>query len=121
VEFSGIRAQMGLNQASTERPWNLVPGQHVLFPLCCFLGENTMRLKMALAGILVAGFVLPAAAQTTVETYYVVQDMKTKTCTVTEKKPAATETTVSVVNGVVYKTKTEAEGAIKTITTCTTK
>ena len=53
--------------------------------------------------------------------YYVVQDMKTKTCTVTEKKPAATETTVSVVNGVVYKTKTEAEGAIKTITTCTTK
>ena len=80
-----------------------------------------MKLKMALAGMLVAGFVLPAAAQTTVETYYVVQDMKTKTCTVTEKKPIATETTVTVVNGVVYKTKTEAEGAMKTITTCTTK
>ena len=51
----------------------------------------------------------------------IVQDMKTKTCTVTEKKPVATETTVTVVNGVVYKTKTEAEGAMKTITTCTTK
>jgi hypothetical protein len=113
-------------QATAERHPNRIAreldtAQRVLSALCCFLGENTMKLKMALAGMLVAGFVLPAAAQTTVETYYVVQDMKTKTCTVTEKKPAATETTVTVVGGVVYKTETEAEGAMKTITTCTTK
>ena len=81
-----------------------------------------MKLKMALAGMLVAGFVLPAVAQAQTQggTYYVVQDMKTKTCTVTEKKPAATETTVTVVNGVVYKTKTEAEGAIDAIPACAT-
>jgi hypothetical protein len=79
-----------------------------------------MKFKMALAGALVAGFVLPAAAwaQTTTETYYVVQDQTTKKCTVTEKKPETT--TITVVGGAVYKTKTEAEGAIKTITVCTT-
>ncbi len=78
-----------------------------------------MKLMMTFAGLLVAGFILPATAQTTVDAYYVVQDTKTKTCTVTEKKP--TETTFSVVDGVVYKTKAEAEGALKTTTTCTTK
>ena len=80
-----------------------------------------MKLKTHWPVAFCCRFLFPAAAQTTVETYYVVQDMKTKTCTVTEKKPIATETTVTVVNGVVYKTKTEAEGAMKTITTCTTK
>ena len=59
-----------------------------------------------------------AWAQTTTETYYVVQDQTTKKCTVTEKKPETT--TITVVGGAVYKTKTEAEGAIKTITVCTT-
>ncbi|MBV9863301.1 MAG: hypothetical protein JO267_14270 [Alphaproteobacteria bacterium] len=78
-----------------------------------------MKLKLALAGVLVTGFVLPALAQDS--TYYVVRDSQTKKCTVTEKKPETTQTTVTVANGVVYKTRSEAEGAMKTITTCTTE
>jgi hypothetical protein len=82
-----------------------------------------MKIKTALAAALVAGFVLPAAAQTitTTTTYYVVQDMKTKKCTITDKKPVATETTVIGGDGVVYKTRTEAEDAMKTVKVCTTQ
>jgi len=78
-----------------------------------------MKIKTALAVALVAGFVLPAVAQTT--TYYVVQDTKTKKCTIMDKKPEATETTVIGGDGVVYKTRTEAEDAMKTVKVCTTQ
>jgi uncharacterized protein (DUF2345 family) len=82
-----------------------------------------MKFNLALAGVLVAGFVIPAFAQTTTTTttsYYVVQDAKTKKCTVMDKKPTATEYTIVGDNGVVYKTRTEAEGAMKTVKVCTT-
>ena len=82
-----------------------------------------MKFNLALAGVLVAGFVLPAVAQTTTTTttsYYVVQDLKTKKCTIIDKKPVATEYTVVGDNGVVYKTRTEAETAMKTVKVCTT-
>ena len=81
-----------------------------------------MKFNIALAGVLVAGFVLPAVAQTTTTTtsYYVVQDMKTKKCTIVDKKPVATEYTVVGDNGVTYKTRTEAETAMKTVKVCTT-
>lgn len=80
-----------------------------------------MRLKMALAGVLVAGFVLPAVAQTASTSYYVVQDVKTKKCQIVDVKPTATETTVIGGDGVVYKTRTEAQGAMGTATVCTTE
>ena len=64
-----------------------------------------MKLKMALAGVFVAGFILPAAAQVTTS-YYVVQDVKTKKCEIVDMKPAATETTVVGGDGVVYTTRT---------------
>jgi hypothetical protein len=82
-----------------------------------------MKIKTALAVALVAGFVLPAVAQTTTTTttYYVVQDTKTKKCTIMDKKPEATETTVIGGDGVVYKTRTEAEDAMKTVKVCTTQ
>jgi len=82
-----------------------------------------MKIKTALVVALVAGFVLPAAAQTTTTTttYYVVQDAKTKKCTIMDKKPEATETTVIGGDGVVYKTRTEAENAMKTVKVCTTQ
>ena len=82
-----------------------------------------MKIKTAVAVALVAGFVLPAAAQTTTTTttYYVVQDTKTKKCTIMDKKPATTETTVIGGDGVVYKTRTEAEDAMKTVKVCTTQ
>ena len=49
-------------------------------------------IKTVLAGAIALGFALPAFAQ--VETYYVVQDVKTKKCTIVDKKPMATEYTV---------------------------
>lgn len=73
-----------------------------------------MKLRIALAGLLVAGFVLPAAA----ESYWVVQDTKTKKCTISEQKPVSTEITVVGDDGVLYKSRTEAEGAMKTIKVC---
>jgi len=75
---------------------------------------------IALAGVLVAGLALPAAAQT-VESYYVVQDAKTKKCQIVDKKPTTTEWTVVGGDGVTYKTRTEAEGAMKTVKVCTTQ
>jgi hypothetical protein len=75
-------------------------------------------IKTILAGAIVLGFALPAFAQ--VESFYVVQDVKTKKCTVMDKKPMATEYTTVGGDGVVYKTRVEAENAMKTVKVCTT-
>jgi uncharacterized protein (DUF2345 family) len=83
-----------------------------------------MKIKTVVAGAMVAAFALPAFAQTTTTTttsYYLVQDVKTKKFTVMDKKPTTTEYTVIGGDGVVYKTKTEAEGAMKTVKVCTTE
>ena len=77
-----------------------------------------MKFMTALAGALVVGFALPAAAQ--VETYYLVQDVKTKKCTIVDRKPAGAEYTMVGADGVVYKTRVEAENAMKTVKVCTT-
>jgi LysM repeat protein len=55
---------------------------------------------------------------TRVQSFYVVQDVKTKKCTITETKPTSSEVTV-VSGDSVYKTKTEAETGMKTIKVCT--
>ncbi len=76
-----------------------------------------------LAGAVLVAFVAPSFAQTTTTTttteYYVVQDGGTKKCTVVDKKP--TTTTIVQVGPMGYKTRTEAESGMKTITVCTTK
>jgi len=59
--------------------------------------------------------VLSAAAQTTTE-YYVVQDVKTKKCTIVDKRP--TTTTEFTVLGNTFKTRTEAEAGMKTEKIC---
>ena len=61
--------------------------------------------------------VIPAAAQTTTE-YYVVQDVKTKKCTIVDKRP--TTTTEFNVLGNTFKSRTEAESGMKTEKVCTT-
>jgi len=76
--------------------------------------ENAMK-KLLLAAC-VASFTLATAQAQTAE-FYVVQDTSTKKCTIVEKKPTAT-TTVVVGDGV-YKTRTEAESAMKTVKVCT--
>ena len=80
-----------------------------------FSTEETMR-KVLLGVALSVAFTSFASAQTT--EFYVVQDVKTKKCTIVDKKPTTTETTV-VGNGV-YKTRVEAETGMKTVKVCTT-
>jgi hypothetical protein len=60
--------------------------------------------------------VVPAAAQTT--EYYVVQDVKTKKCTIMEKRPTTTTEFTILGNG--FKTRTEAESGMKTEKVCVT-
>ena len=78
--------------------------------------ENTMRIRTLVAVSMMAAFATSALAA---DSYYVVQDVKTKKCTITESKPTSTETTV-VSGNTVYKTKSEAEAGMKTTKVCTT-
>jgi vancomycin permeability regulator SanA len=71
-----------------------------------------MKIRFALAAIAVL-LATPALAQE----FYVVQDTATKKCTVVSQRPTTT-TTVVVGDGKVFKSQTEAEGALKTITVC---
>jgi hypothetical protein len=72
-------------------------------------------MKKLFAATLLVAFVTPALA----EDFYVVQDVKTKKCTVVTEKPKDT-TVVTQVGPVAFKTRTEAEGSIKTTKVCTT-
>jgi hypothetical protein len=79
--------------------------------------EEAMK-KFLIVGAVSAFAVTSVYAQTATE-YYVVRDASTKKCTVVDKKPTATTTTV-VDNGT-FKTKTEAETGMKSIKVCTEK
>ena len=79
------------------------------------LEEFPMK-KLLLSGAVVAFTVTSAFAQTATE-YYVVRDASTKKCTIVDKRPTTTTTTV-VDNGV-FKTRTEAETSMKTMKVCT--
>lgn len=70
-----------------------------------------------LSGAIVLGLALPAAAQTE---YYVVQNMKTKKCSITTSKPSGSEYTSVGPDGTVYTTRIQAENAMKTVKVCTT-
>ncbi len=72
--------------------------------------------KVVTAAVLTAAWTFPALAQSE---FYVVQDVKTKKCTVVSEKPKDT-TTVTQIGPVAFKTRTEAEGSIKTTKVCTT-
>jgi hypothetical protein len=78
------------------------------------LEEDIMKIKAIIAAAVLTSFAAPAFAQT----FYVVQDVKTKKCTITESKPTTTETTV-VSGDTVYKTRSEAETGMKSVKVCT--
>ena len=65
-----------------------------------------MKVRLVAAAALVASLAVPAFA---VNELYVVQDGKTKKCTVVDKKPTEASMTVVSPAGAVYKTKAEAE------------
>ena len=73
-------------------------------------------LKTIAAASLIMAFVTPAFAA---DEYYGVQDVKTKKCTIVDKKPTDTTTTVVSPSGTVYKSRTEAEAGMKTVKVCT--
>lgn len=74
-------------------------------------------MKTTLAALaLTFAVVAPAFAQST--EFYVVQDVKTKKCTIVDKKPTTTTTVIVGDNGKVYKTRTEAESGMKAIKVC---
>jgi hypothetical protein len=72
-----------------------------------------MKLKLALAGLLLAGSVLPALAETS---YYIVQDTGTKHCRIVSQKPVTKEVTIVGMDG--YPTQTAAQTAMKTVKVC---
>ena len=78
--------------------------------------------RLAISTAVIAALTLPAlgALAQGATAYYIVQDVKTKKCAIVDKKPVATEATVVGPEGTVYKTRTEAETAMKTIKVCTT-
>jgi len=76
-------------------------------------------MKVVLSAILLAAIAVPAMAQTS--SFYVVQDVKTKKCTVVDKKPADATTTTVVGDGTVYTTRTQAEQSMKSVKVCTTQ
>jgi hypothetical protein len=76
-----------------------------------------MTLKTLLAGAIALGFALPAFAQT--DSFYIVQDVKTKRCTITQERPSTAEYTMVGPSGTIYKTRVEAENAMKTVKVCT--
>lgn len=73
-------------------------------------------MKKLLAATMLIAFVSPALAA---DEFYVVQDVKTKKCTIVNQKPAAT-TTVTQIGPVAFKTRQEAEAGMKTTKVCTT-
>jgi uncharacterized protein with FMN-binding domain len=74
------------------------------------------RMKKILAAALLVAFVSPVLAA---DEFYVVQDVKTKKCTIVDKKPTTTTETTVVSDGV-YKTRVDAETGMKSVKVCTT-
>ena len=71
--------------------------------------------KYLIGAALASALAMSASAQVATE-YYVVQDSATKKCTIVDKKP--TTTTVVQVGPMAFKSRTEAEAGMKTITVC---
>jgi hypothetical protein len=71
-----------------------------------------MNFRVIAAAGLIFSFVAPALAA---DEFYIVQDVKTKKCTIVDTKPTDTSMTVVSRAGTVYKTRSEAETSMKTV------
>ena len=79
-----------------------------------------LRKKLVVSAFFLAAFSATTFAQstTTTTTYYVAQDVKTKKCTIADKKPAELSMAIVSPSGTVYKTRAEAETGMKTVKVC---
>jgi hypothetical protein len=59
-----------------------------------------------------------AQADKTAPAFYVVLNALTKSCTVVDKTPRTDTPNITVASDAIYKTRAEAETAIKTLTPC---
>ena len=75
--------------------------------------------RIVTSTVVAAALILPGAAAFAADAFYIVQDAKTKKCAIVDKKPMTAEHTVVGPDGTVYKTRTEAETAMKTVKVCT--
>jgi hypothetical protein len=73
-----------------------------------------MKARLIAGSVLIAAFAMPALAQ---EEFYIVKDSSTRKCTVVQHKPTST-TMVSVGSGNAYKSRDEAEFAMKSVKAC---
>ena len=71
-----------------------------------------MRIKLLVAAAGLVAFATPSLAAE----YFIVQDTTSKRCTIVEQRP--TTQTTTIVGGTTYTTRTEAEGAMKTVKVC---
>jgi hypothetical protein len=67
--------------------------------------------------LMIAAMLVAFATPTLAAEFYVVRDSTTKKCTVVDKKPTTSTTTV-VGDGTVYKTREEAMTGMKTVKVC---
>jgi hypothetical protein len=77
-----------------------------------------MKIKLVAAAALVVSLAAPAFAA---DEFYVVQNAKTKKCTVVDKKPTESSMTVVSPAGTIYKTKGEADAGMKTVKVCSSQ
>ena len=80
-----------------------------------------MLTRILTAAAISASLMLPSVAAFAQDSYYVIQDVKTKKCEIMDKQPTASEYTVVGPAGTVYHTRTEAESAMKTVKVCHTE
>jgi hypothetical protein len=77
--------------------------------------EELMKFRLIAAAGLVTAFVAPALAA---DEFYIAQDVKTKKCTIVDKKPTDASMTVVSPSGTIYKTRTEAETGMRSVKVC---
>ena len=75
-----------------------------------------MKLKIVTAALMLAAISLPAFAA---DEFYVVQDVKTKKCTIVDKEADGHVHDRRQPVGTIYKSRTEAESGMKTVKVCT--
>ena len=68
---------------------------------------------------LAAGLLISIASPVLAEEYYVIRDETTKRCTIVDQKPTTKTTTIVNEDGVMFKSRTEAETGMKSIKVCT--
>ena len=77
-------------------------------------------MKQSLVGIMVL-LLTCIATPVRAEEFYIVRDLSTQKCTVVDKQPTTNTRTITLADDTIYKSRAEAEAALKTIKVCTGK